>query len=178
MSTDFTLRPVAATEVDELLALIRELASFERLEHEVVATGPMLAEALFGEARSVEALIAREGSEAVGFALWFHNFSTFVGRRGLYLEDLYVRPEYRGRGYGRAMLLHLARLAVERGCGRMEWAVLDWNVRAEEFYRSLGAEAKSEWTIFRLAGPALAAAASSADPPAANSRQTAGGDAT
>jgi GNAT superfamily N-acetyltransferase len=166
MTSEFTMRPVTPAEVPELLGLIRELARFERLEHEVVATEPLLAQALSGG--SVEALVAREGTLAVGFALWFHNFSTFVGRRGLYLEDLYVRPEHRGRGYGRAMLLHLARLAVERGCGRMEWAVLDWNVRAEEFYRSLGAEAKSEWTIFRLAGPALAAAASSAGPPAAN----------
>ncbi len=131
MDCAFSLQPVTPPDVPDLLGLIRELARFERLEHEV-------------------------------------NFSTFVGRRGLYLEDLYVRPEHRGRGYGKAMLTHLARLAVERGCGRMEWAVLDWNVRAEDFYRSLGAEPKSEWRIFRLAGPALAAAASSGGPPDAN----------
>ena len=166
MDNPFALEPVTPSDVAELLALIRELARFERLEHEVVATEPLLAEALFGESRNVEALIAREGAEAVGFALWFHDFSTFVGRRGLYLEDLYVRPEYRGRGYGKAMLVHLARLAVARGCGRMEWAVLDWNVRAEGFYRSLGAEPKSEWTIFRLSGEALEAAASSTGPSA------------
>ena len=168
MDSAFTLQPVTRPDVPGLLDLIRELARFERLEHEVVATGELLAEALFGASRNAEALIAREGGVAVGFALWFHNFSTFVGRRGLYLEDLYVRPEYRGRRYGKAMLTHLARLAVERGCGRMEWSVLDWNVRAEEFYRSLGAEPKSEWRIFRLAGPELAAAASSVGPPDAN----------
>jgi GNAT superfamily N-acetyltransferase len=168
MNPAFTLEPVTRHEIPELLALIRELARFERLEHEVVATEDLLAESLFGASRSAEAMIAREGGAAVGFALWFHNFSTFVGRRGLYLEDLYVRPDYRGRGYGRAMLTHLARLAVERGCGRMEWAVLDWNVRAEDFYRSLGAEPKSEWRIFRLAGPALVAAASSSGTPHPN----------
>lgn len=168
MDCAFSLQPVTRSDVPELLGLIRELARFERLEHEVVASEELLAEALFGASRNAEALIAREGGVAVGFALWFHNFSTFVGRRGLYLEDLYVRPEHRGRGYGKAMLTHLARLAVERGCGRMEWAVLDWNVRAEDFYRSLGAEPKSEWRIFRLAGPALAAAASSGGPPDAN----------
>ncbi|MCU0975764.1 MAG: GNAT family N-acetyltransferase [Steroidobacteraceae bacterium] len=172
MDSAFTLQPVTRADVPELLALIRELARFERLEHEVVATEALLAEALFGATRNAEALIGRKGGEAVGFALWFHNFSTFVGRRGLYLEDLYIRPEHRGRGYGRAMLTHLARLALERGCGRMEWAVLDWNVRAEDFYRSLGAEPKSEWRIFRLAGPALAATASSSGAPDANGQQT------
>jgi GNAT superfamily N-acetyltransferase len=177
MAPQFTLQPATPADVPVLLGLILELARFERLEHEVVATEALLAEALFGESRNAEALIAREGGQAVGFALWFHNFSTFVGRRGLYLEDLYVRPEYRGRGYGKAMLTHLARLAVERGCGRMEWAVLDWNVRAEDFYRSLGAEPKTEWRIFRLAGAALAAAASSAVPPGANGKETAGGTA-
>lgn len=172
-----SLRAVTAADVAELLALIRELAEFERLLHEVVATEALLVEALFGPERNVEAIIAREGATAVGFALWFHNFSTFVGRRGLYLEDLYIRPEYRGRGYGKALLAQLARLAVERGCGRMEWAVLDWNVRAEGFYRGLGAEPKSEWSIFRLAGPALAALASSNPAPAANGLGTKQGDA-
>lgn len=175
MDNPLTLDPVTPADVPVLLTLIRELARFERLEHEVVATEPLLAEALFGESRNVEALIAREGAAVVGFALWFHDFSTFVGRRGLYLEDLYVRPEYRGRGYGKAMLAHLARLAVERGCGRMEWAVLDWNLRAEGFYRSLGAEPKSEWTVYRLSGAALEAAASSAGTVAAKSPQTTGG---
>jgi GNAT superfamily N-acetyltransferase len=174
MIPPLTLQPVAPAGIPVLLGLIRELARFERLEHEVVATQELLAAALFGPERTAEALIAREGDEPVGFALWFHNFSTFVGRRGLYLEDLYVRPEHRGRGYGKAMLLHLARLAVERGCGRMEWAVLDWNVRAEGFYRSLGAEPKSEWTIFRLAGEALSAAAASAGPAGANVAEDAG----
>jgi GNAT superfamily N-acetyltransferase len=172
-----SLQAVTAADVAELLALIRELAEFERLLHEVVATEALLVAALFGPDRNIEAIIAREGDTAVGFALWFHNFSTFVGRRGLYLEDLYIRPEYRGRGYGKALLSQLARLAVERGCGRMEWAVLDWNVRAEGFYRGLGAEPKSEWSIFRLAGAALEALASSNPAPAANGQQTKQGDA-
>lgn len=172
-----SLRAVTAADIPDLLALIRELAEFERLLHEVVATEALLAEALFGPDRNVEAIIARQGEVPVGFALWFHNFSTFVGRRGLYLEDLYIRPEYRGRGYGKALLSLLARVAVERGCGRMEWAVLDWNVRAEGFYRGLGAEPKSEWSIFRLAGAALEALASSNPAPAAKGQDARQGDA-
>lgn len=178
MTPVFTLRPATPADVPVLLGLVRELARFERLEHEVVATEPDFAEALFGPTRNVEAVVARVEGEPVGFALWFHDFSTFVGRRGLYLEDLYVRPEHRGRGYGRAMLLHLVRLAVERGCGRMEWAVLDWNVRAEEFYRGLGAVPKTEWNIFRLEGAALAEAAASVATPGANRLGNGPGDAT
>jgi len=142
-------------DVETLLDLVVELAQFERLSHEVVATPADLHAALFGPAANVEAVLARAETEVVGFALWFHNFSTFVGRRGLYLEDLYVRPAHRGKGYGRALLGHLARIAVERGCGRMEWAVLDWNERAIDFYRGLGAEPQDAWKIFRLTGTAL-----------------------
>ena len=105
--------------------------------------------------------MARHGPDAAGFALWFHNFSTFAGRRGLYLEDLYVRPEFRGRGFGRRLLAHLAAIAVERGCARLEWAVLDWNRRAIDFYRAMGAVPLEEWTVFRLSGPALRSLAES-----------------
>lgn len=149
------IAPAGPGDVDTLLDLVRELAHFERLSHEVVATPSDLNAALFGPQANVEAVLARAEAEVVGFALWFHNFSTFVGRRGLYLEDLYVRPAHRGKGYGRALLRHLARVAVERGCGRMEWAVLDWNERAIDFYRGLGAEPQAAWKIFRLAGDAL-----------------------
>lgn len=147
----------AAVPGDEavLLQLIRELASYERLSEEVEATEERLHEALFGAGRSAEAALAREGDEIVGFALWFHNFSTFVGRRGLYLEDLYVRPAFRGRGYGEALMRHLARLAVARGCSRMEWAVLNWNARAADFYGRLGARPMDQWTVFRWDGQAL-----------------------
>lgn len=149
------ISPAKPGDVATLLALVRELAEFERLSHEVVTDEKQLHAALFGARANVEAVIARADGEVVGFALWFHNFSTFVGRRGLYLEDLYVRPAHRGRGYGEALLRHLAGIAVERGCGRMEWAVLDWNERAIDFYRRLGAEPQDAWTIFRLAGGAL-----------------------
>lgn len=168
MTPGLSLTPVTRGDVPALLGLILELARFERLEHEVVATETLLEDALFGPGRNAEAVIARDGDTLVGFALWFHNFSTFLGRRGLYLEDLYVRPEHRGKGYGRTLLAYVAGIAVERDCGRMEWAVLDWNVRAEGFYQSMGAEPKTEWTIFRLSGPALVAAAESAAHRAAN----------
>lgn len=141
----------AAVPGDEvvLLELIRELAGFERLLDEVEATAESLRDSLFGAHRSAEAVLACEGREVAGFALWFHNFSTFVGRRGLYLEDLYVRPAFRGRGYGGALMKHLAAIAVARGCGRMEWAVLDWNTHAAEFYERLGARRMDAWTVFR-----------------------------
>lgn len=155
MSSRLVIARVGPGDVDTLLALVRELAEFERLSHEVVATPAQLDAALFGPQANVEAVLARLDDEVVGFALWFHNFSTFVGRRGLYLEDLYVRPAHRGRGYGQALLRHLAAIAVERGCGRMEWAVLDWNRRAIDFYRGLGAEPQEAWRIFRLSGVAL-----------------------
>lgn len=150
-------RIVSATERDGPLILhfIRALAEYERLADQVSATEATIREELFGERPVAEAVIAYDGDEPVGFALFFHNFSTFVGRRGLYLEDLFVKPEARGKGVGRRLLNHLASLAKERGCGRMEWAVLDWNEPAIKFYRSLGAAPMDEWTVFRLSGDAL-----------------------
>ena len=138
-----------------ILGLIKALAEYERLAHEVEAAEAGLRESLFGATPHAEAVIARVGSEAVGFAVWFHSYSTFLSRPGLYLEDLFVLPEWRGRGIGRALLCHLARIARERDCGRMEWSVLDWNDRAIGFYRSIGARAMDEWTVYRLTGEAL-----------------------
>jgi GNAT superfamily N-acetyltransferase len=138
-----------------MLSLIRELARFEKLEDQVVATETVLAQSLFGPRPAAHALIARWNGEGAGFALYFHNFSTFLGRRGLYLEDLYVRPDFRGRAIGTALLKRLARLALEQGCGRFEWAVLDWNTSAREFYESLGAKANPAWINYRVAGAAL-----------------------
>jgi GNAT superfamily N-acetyltransferase len=152
------IEPAAPADAPTVLALVRELAEFEKLLHEVVATEADVHEALFGARPVAEAVVARDGDAVAGFALFFHNYSTFRGRPGLYLEDLYVRPAYRGRGYGKALLCHLAKLAVERRCARMEWAVLDWNARAIEFYRSLGARPVDGWTIYRLTGDALATA--------------------
>ena len=151
------LRITAATadDVPLVLRFIRELAEYERLAHAVVATEALLRDELFGPRPWAEALIAREDEEPVGFALFFHSFSTFAGRHGLYLEDLYVKPERRGRGVGRALLAHLAALALERGCARFEWAVLDWNEPAIRFYESLGARAMDDWTVYRLQGEAL-----------------------
>jgi len=153
--SDFTIRPARPEDVPLLLSFIKELAEYERLAHEVVATEEGLHESLFGERAVAEALLGYLGPEPVAFAVFFHNFSTFLGRPGLYLEDLFVKPEMRGRGFGRALLRYLARLAVERNCGRMEWAVLDWNEPAIRFYRSLGAVPMEEWTVFRLTGDAL-----------------------
>lgn len=147
--------PATPADVPEIRALIRELAEFEHLEHEAKATEELLHEALFGPRPSAEVIMARVGDEVAGFALYFHNFSTFLGRRGLYLEDLFVRPRFRGTGCGKALLQRLARIAVERNCGRMEWSVLDWNQHAIDFYRSLGAVPMSEWTTYRLTGEAL-----------------------
>jgi len=140
-----------------LHALIRALAEYERLTHLVVGTEAQLREELFGARPVVEAVLGWEDERPVAFALYFHNFSTFLARRGLYLEDLFVVPEARGRGYGKALMRHVARVAVERGCGRFEWAVLDWNQPAIDFYRSLGAEVLPDWRIGRLTGNALAA---------------------
>jgi GNAT superfamily N-acetyltransferase len=155
------LRPAGAADVGLILELIRELAGFERLSHEVVADAAALRRHLFGERPAAEVLIAEVGDAPAGFALYFPTFSTFVGKPGLYLEDLFIRPAYRGRGIGRAVLIHLSRLAVERGCGRIEWSVLDWNERAIGFYRELGARPMSDWTVFRLDGEALGTLASS-----------------
>jgi GNAT superfamily N-acetyltransferase len=153
--TDLVIRRAQPHETPEVLAFIRELAEYERLANEVVATEEGLRDCLFGPRPFAEVVFACVDAEPVGFALFFHNFSTFLGRPGLYLEDLYVRPAARGRGVGRALLAWLARTALERGCGRMEWAVLDWNEPAIRFYRSLGATAMREWQIFRLSGSAL-----------------------
>ena len=153
-----TTVPAVRSDVPELLRLIRALAEFERLDHLVVATEELLAVSMFGEHATVEALIARNSADngrAVGFALFFHTFSTFLGRRGLWLEDLYVESAHRGRGVGRALLLHLAAIARERNCGRFEWSVLDWNAAAIDFYRHLGATVLPEWRIVRVTGDAL-----------------------
>jgi len=150
-----TLRFATVEDTGVILELIRDLAEYERLSHEVVADEARIREGLFGDRRVAEALIAEDGGAAVGFALFFHNFSTFLGRPGIYLEDIYVRPAARGRGIGKALLVKLAKIAVERGCGRMEWSVLNWNAPAIGFYRGLGATAMDEWTVFRLAGSAL-----------------------
>jgi GNAT superfamily N-acetyltransferase len=149
------IRPATQADVPLVLRFIRELADFERLLHEVVATEERLRETLFGARPAAEVVIAEEDGEPLGFALFFHNYSTFLAQPGIYLEDLYVRPEARGRGTGRALLAHLARLARERGCGRLEWWVLDWNESALRFYRSLGARGMDEWTVHRLTGPDL-----------------------
>jgi GNAT superfamily N-acetyltransferase len=162
----FTIRPARPADVGLVLAFIRQLAEYEKLSHEVVADEATLHEALFGPKANAEALLGEivtpSGRETVAFAVFFHNFSTFLGRRGLYLEDLFVQPQHRGAGYGRRMLAHLAKLALERGCRRFEWAVLDWNAPALGFYAALGAEAKSDWVIHRLSGAALAELAAEA----------------
>lgn len=150
-----TIRAAVAEDVPLILTLIRELAEYERLSGEVVATEGALGESLFGERRYAEVLICEWDGTPAGFALFFHNFSTFLGRPGIYLEDLYVREEHRGRGMGRALLHHLAALAVERGCGRLEWSVLDWNEPSIGFYRSLGAVPMDDWTVYRVSGEAL-----------------------
>lgn len=153
------IRPAAEADVPLVLRFIRELAEYERLLHEVVATEERLRETLFGARPAAEVVIAEWEGAPAGFALFFHNFSTFLGRPGVYLEDLFVEPEHRGRGIGKALLAHLARLAVERGCGRLEWWVLDWNEDAIRFYRSLGAVPMDGWTVYRVAGDALTALA-------------------
>lgn len=152
---ELEIRPAEREDVPLILRFIKELAEYEKLSHEVSATEDVLAESLFGERRVAEALLAYSGGEPAGFALFFHNFSTFLGRPGIYLEDLFVRPEFRGLGIGKALLTHLARLAEERGCGRLEWWVLDWNEPSIGFYRSLGAVAMDEWTVYRLSGDEL-----------------------
>ena len=150
-----TIRPGTEADLGTIEELIRALAAFERMADEVVMDAELLRKSLFGERRYAEVLIAEDEGEAAGFALFFHNFSTFVGRPGIYLEDLFVKPEHRGKGYGKALLKRLAELAVERDCGRLEWAVLDWNEQAIGFYKRLGARPNDEWTVFRLAGEAL-----------------------
>jgi len=149
------IRAATSADVPVIAELIRGLARFEKLDHEVVMTDDLLAAGLFGERPYAEVLLAVDEDRPVGFALFFHNFSTFLGRPGIYLEDLFVVPEDRGSGIGRALLEQLARLAVDRGCGRLEWAVLDWNRDAIRFYELLGARPNSDWTVYRLTGEAL-----------------------
>lgn len=153
------IRDATAADVTVIAELIRALASYERLAAAVVLDEADLREHLFGERRFAEVLIAEDGERVVGFALFFHNYSTFRGKPGIYLEDLFVRPQARGQGHGRALLQRLAALAVERGCARLEWAVLDWNDASIAFYRALGAEALDDWTMYRLADAALLALA-------------------
>ena len=149
------IRKATEADVPVIVWFIRQLAEYERLLQEAVMTEETLRESLFGSRPSAEVLLGYYQDKPVAFAVFFHNFSTFLGRRGLYLEDLFVIPEMRGKGFGRALLVHLAQIARERNCGRFEWAVLDWNEPAIEFYKRLGAVPMSEWTIFRVTGKAL-----------------------
>ena len=155
-AVNFSITPAGIQDLPVILQLIRELAEYERAPNDVVATEDGLREVLFGKEPAARVLIAREGEEPVGFAVYFFNFSTWLGRPGLYLEDLFVKPDKRGHGYGRALLVQLAQIAKERGCGRMEWAVLDWNEPAIQFYKKLGAQPMDEWTVFRLTRDAIA----------------------
>jgi len=152
---ELEIRSATEDDVPLILSLVYELAEYERLSHEVVATEESLRRWLFGERPVAEVLISNHGGEPAGFALFFHSFSTFLGKPGIYLEDLYVKPEFRGAGIGRALLVRLARLAREHGCGRLEWSVLDWNKPAIGFYKRIGASPVSGWTLYRVSGEAL-----------------------
>ena len=154
-SKGFQIRSADVQDIPLVLAFVKDLADYERLSHLVTATESVLRDALFGQHPGAEVVLAFEGDDPAGFAVYFHNFSTFLGVKGLWLEDLFVRPAFRGRGYGKALLLHVARIASERGCGRFEWAVLDWNEPSIRFYKSLGAQPQDDWTIFRVTGAAL-----------------------
>jgi GNAT superfamily N-acetyltransferase len=157
-STDipsFTIRPATKADVPVILSFVRKLADYERLSHEVVATEKLLRETLFGRRRTAEVAIGYYKREPVGFVLFFHNYSTFLGRAGIYIEDLFVDEAHRRRGFGRALLTYVTTLAVERDCGRLEWSVLDWNEPAINFYKKLGAAPMSEWTVFRVTGESL-----------------------
>ena len=161
IQTDFKIRSARVTDVPIILQLIRDLASYERAPNDVTANEEQLVDVLFGKKPAAEVLLAFENETPVGFAVFFHNFSTWLGRPGLYLEDLFVKPEKRGKGYGHALLVDLAKIARDRGCGRMEWAVLNWNDPAIQFYRKLGAKPMEEWTVFRLTGDGIAELAKS-----------------
>jgi GNAT superfamily N-acetyltransferase len=154
-SAEFEIRAATESDVPLILSFIKKLAAYERLSQEVVATEEILRRTLFGMRRTAEVAIGYSGDQAVGFVLFFHNYSTFVGKPGLYIEDLYVDEAYRRRGFGRALFLHVARLAKERQCGRLEWAVLDWNEPAIEFYKKLGAVSMNDWTVFRVTAETL-----------------------
>lgn len=151
-----TIRSATPDDVGVILSLISQLAEYEKLTHLLEVTPERIARDLFGERPAAECVLALEGGEARGFALFFHNYSTFLGKKGLYLEDLFVVPAARGKGHGKALLKHLARLAVERGCGRFEWSVLDWNTPSIRFYESMGAVVMPDWRICRVTGEALA----------------------
>ena len=150
----FTIRYARETDIPKILYFIKELAIYENMLDDVIATEDLLREWIF-EKQKAEVLLAEEGGIPVGFALFFHNFSTFLGRAGIYLEDLFVMPEHRGKGYGKALLRHLAQITVERGCGRLEWACLDWNKPSIDFYLSLDAMPMDQWTVYRLTGDTL-----------------------
>src|SRR5438876_2191175 len=160
---NFDIRPASVEDVPIILQLIRDLAMYERAPREVTATEEQLIDVLFGRRPSAEVLLAFEGKSPVGFAVFFHNFSTWLGRPGLYFEDLFVKPEKRGKGYGRALLVELVKIARDRSCGRMDWAVLDWNERAIKFYHALGAKPMDEWTVFRLTRDGIERLANAAD---------------
>jgi GNAT superfamily N-acetyltransferase len=160
---DFVIRKARLEDVPLILRMIRALAEYEKLSDAVTTTEDQLRDTLF-ERRAAEVLLAYAGDEAAGFAVFFHNFSTFLGRPGIYLEDLFVRPEWRGRGLGTRLFARVAQLAVERDCGRMEWSVLDWNESAIGFYRNLGAHPMDDWTVFRLTGAGLTEVAARAEP--------------
>ena len=162
ITTTFAIRTAQPSDVAHIHAMIVELAVFEKLEHLVVATEAQLHDGLFGQRPSCEAIVGEDNGEVVTFALYFHNFSTFLTRKGLYLEDLYVKQAHRGKGFGRQMLARLAQIAVERDCGRFEWSVLDWNEPAIQFYKGVGADVMPEWRICRVAGDALTQLAGSA----------------
>ena len=155
-NSDLLIRPATIEDCELILSFIRELADYEKLLHEVVADVSALQKTLFGDKPYAEVVIADYQAQPAGFALFFHNYSTFLGRPGLYLEDLFVRPAMRGRGFGKSLLAHVASVAVSRNCGRLEWSVLDWNQPAKDFYQSLGAEPMEDWTVNRISGQTLA----------------------
>lgn len=155
LSPDFEIREGTLSEIPTILTFIKELAEYEKMSDDVVANEKLLKEHLFGEKKSAEVVIAYYQNKPVGFALYFYNFSTFLGRPGLYLEDLYVRKQMRGNGFGKALLKHLAKIATKKKCGRMEWAVLNWNEPSIQFYKSLGANPMNDWTVYRVTGNAL-----------------------
>ncbi|MFH0875151.1 MAG: GNAT family N-acetyltransferase [archaeon] len=152
---NFTIRNATKKDVPIILGFIRELAEYEKALHEAKATKKQLENTLFGKKKYAECVIGYDGKKPVGFALFFHNYSTWLGKPGLYLEDLYVTPDCRGKGYGKALLMHLAKIAKKRGCGRFEWACLDWNTPSIEFYKKLGAKPMTEWTVYRVTGDNL-----------------------
>ena len=153
--TTFLISAATRADAPAIHALVRELAVYEKLEHLMISTPADFERELFDSGSVIEAIVAKENDVAIGFALFFHNFSTFLGRKGLYLEDLYVKPECRGKGYGKALLVRLAKIAVERKCGRFEWSVLDWNTPSIKFYEAMGATVMPEWRIVRATGDAL-----------------------